>query len=234
MSSLEDGDIKETRDQVVVSNRWNELSHHYNIPENVTKDVWKIIQTYYEESQRHYHTLKHIASLLQLSLQYSSFIKNKFVVNMAIIFHDLIYEPTKSDNEEQSANMFKALLGEYLPQTDADKVYHYIIITKSHLIEGEDASDWDLQYFIDFDMSILGSDPLEIYMDYAHQVRQEYIHVSANDYCAGRSKFLVKLVADSENQKSVFSTEVFRSMLEEHMRRNIRAECALLEAGIVP
>lgn len=234
MSSMGEPDTSQSINQIVVSDCWRELSRHYDIPEDVSKDVWSIIKTHYEEPQRYYHTLKHIACLLQLSQHYSSCIQNKFVVDMAIIFHDLIYDPMKFDNEEQSAKKFTALLGGHLPHTDANKVYNYIIITKSHTMEELGPNDSDLQYFIDFDMSILGSDSLDTYLEYAHNVRQEYIHMSANDYCTGRSRFLAKLVADSETGKFVYSTEIFRSMLEENMRRNISAECALLEMGIFP
>ena len=52
----------------------------------------------------------------------------------------------------------------------------------------------DLHYFLDFDLSILGTNPVE-YTIYAKQIRKEYIHVEENDYCERRAQVNTKTIS---------------------------------------
>lgn len=48
-----------------------------------------------------------------------------------------------------------------------------------------DSLDSDLKFFIDIDMSVLGWNRIE-YLEYAKQIRNEYIHISHLEYCHGK------------------------------------------------
>jgi predicted metal-dependent HD superfamily phosphohydrolase len=58
----------------------------------------------YNEAHRAYHTLTHIDSMLTLDGR--GRIVESDAIELATWFHDAVYDPTRSDNEERSAEMF--------------------------------------------------------------------------------------------------------------------------------
>jgi len=198
--------------------------------------LWHLVSSRYTEEQRHYHTLVHIEDLLRQADQFESLISDKKAVDLAIIFHDIIYDPKSPTNEEDSAKLFETLLGPSGTSTAlarsltpelVGKVYQYIIETKKHAVL--DSEDNDLRLFIDFDMSILGSDA-DRYLSYAAQIRKEYIHVPPDVYCTSRAQFLRNLLVQVSH---IYSSKEYASF-EERARSNIASECDLLEAGRIP
>ena len=65
----------------------------------------------YGETHRHYHTLEHVAALLQLLGKYGDGIADRDAVVLAILFHDAVYDPSRQDNEEASAAFATERLG---------------------------------------------------------------------------------------------------------------------------
>ena len=57
----------------------------------------------YAATSRHYHGLDHIAALLALSRAYAAHLNDRAAVDLAILYHDVVYEPTRADNEARSA-----------------------------------------------------------------------------------------------------------------------------------
>jgi predicted metal-dependent HD superfamily phosphohydrolase len=164
-------------------------------PQNDTNQLlFDKVQTMYAESQRHYHNLVHIENLLKLSVQYKTQITDLQSVYFAIWFHDCVYNPLKNDNEEQSAVIAQEYLTKLFANdtdnnkkaVDIDKITKYILATKSH---SNPDNDSDLQWFLDFDLSVLGMDTV-IYDTYALNIRKEYSHVPMWKYRIGRRKVL--------------------------------------------
>lgn len=149
-------------------------------------------------------------------------------VYLSIYFHDIIYNPKSSTNEEDSAIIFEQLFSTYIDRSLIDKVKMYILETKKHDVI--DSNDKDLQFFIDFDMSVLGR-CREEYVEYAAQIRQEYQHVEHEAYCKGRSKILRDFL---QQTSSIFATIELRDIYEEIARANVSWECEMLEAGTIP
>ena len=67
------------------------------------KALWHYIATCYNEPQRAYHTLKHIQQLFGEFEQIKHNLREPHIIALALYFHDVIYEPTRSDNEFKSA-----------------------------------------------------------------------------------------------------------------------------------
>lgn len=160
-------------------------------PQNpANQALFEQVQRMYAETQRHYHTLTHIENLLRLFRHYKSEITDLQSIYFAIWFHDCIYNPQKNDNEEQSAvvaQQYLSLLSANNEITiDIPKIVKYILATKSH---SNPENDSDLQWFLDFDLSVLGAEKA-IYDQYAQHIRQEYIHVPTWKYRIGRRKVL--------------------------------------------
>ena len=108
-----------------------------------------------KESIRAYHNFDHLAQMLGLLERHRASISDHDTVILSTLYHDIIYDPTSPQNEENSADLFIKRFTDVLPQELITKVAMYIHATKSHNVFH--ATDRDLQWFIDFDMSILGS-----------------------------------------------------------------------------
>jgi predicted metal-dependent HD superfamily phosphohydrolase len=147
-------------------------------------DLTQFVVERYTEPHRYYHTLVHIASLVReaydLDMGHMTYWPT---LSAAIVFHDIIYDPLAKDNETQSA----ALAALRLPYgTDIDVSYacRMIEATATHM-----SDDPLTRAFLDLDMGILSVRQYQ-YIDYARQVRKEYIQVPLDQYVAGRLKFL--------------------------------------------
>src|SRR4051794_5327783 len=66
----------------------------------------------YTEPQRYYHTTNHIYSMLKCFEDSTAFINDKLATQLAIFFHDWVYDPTAHDNELQSIKVFETFAQE--------------------------------------------------------------------------------------------------------------------------
>eukprot|EP00904_Undaria_pinnatifida_P010106 jgi/Undpi1/6225/HiC_scaffold_20.g08709.m1 len=187
----------------------------------------KIVDGYSEEG-RHYHTLEHVADMLEGADRDFSNLGRPGLVQLAIFFHDLVYNPKSGSNEEDSDALFRIFSEAVgLNPSDASTVSRYIIATKRHDVS--DSEDQDLRAFIDLDMAVVGRER-SAYFTYASQIRNEYIHVPADTYCRKRAEILRDFLATD----SIFATDQYRRDLESAARANVNAEVASLSAGIIP
>ncbi len=82
--------------------RWNDLWQALGAePQNPI--LFDQLRSRYAEPHRVYHTLDHIQDCLKQFDAARSLAERKAEVEVAIWFHDAIYDPRKSDNEERSA-----------------------------------------------------------------------------------------------------------------------------------
>jgi predicted metal-dependent HD superfamily phosphohydrolase len=193
------------------------------LPIEAEQSIWKVIESKYNEPVRAYHTLEHICDLINIATPYRSKITDFNAVQLAIFFHDIIYDPTSSLNEDESAELFLDLMPKYIDENLVKKVTSYILATKSH--HPPNLDDRDLSFFLDFDMSILGRERNE-YSLYAKKIRREYKHVDEISFNKGRSAFLRKILMSNN---PVFSTPEFLSEMELKARSNIEWEADELE-----
>mmetsp|Transcript_15113 Transcript_15113/g.19928 ORF Transcript_15113/g.19928 Transcript_15113/m.19928 type:complete len:264 (+) Transcript_15113:164-955(+) len=196
--------------------------------EEVANRWWVIIVDRYGEPQRHYHTLSHLMEMFALNMVYQDRISNPDLVGFAIFFHDLIYEPKSKTNEEDSAISFKQFAAEtMMDQEKINMIDQYILATKTHA--ADDLEDSDLAFFLDFDMAVLGRS-WEGYLKYAHQVRQEYIHIPKETYCSARAEVLTSFL----NVKWIYASKEFQEKYEQQARKNIQMEIEMLQNGNIP
>eukprot|EP01031_Cornospumella_fuschlensis_P040822 gene40822-49788_t len=145
-------------------------------------------------------------------------IGDRIVVEFAIFFHDIVYDPSSQNNEEASAQLFFHHFKDYLPQYTLNEVCRYIEATKTHKCDRPD--DFDLRVFLDIDLLILAS-ASEHYMQYAQRIRREYIAYSDDDYRAGRMKVLEAFL---NPERRLFQCDTISSLHEDKARENIRRE----------
>ena len=211
---------------------WNSLCGRYGFSAPEISAGWKAISERYTEPQRHYHTLVHLEELLtQYSLVESAKglkdggLSDPDSVLFTVFFHDIIYDPKAKDNEERSADLFEAFATRHnLPQPITQKVMSYILQTKTHLSVSESAPK-DLHYFLDMDLSILGSSK-ERYMKYADEIRAEYKHYPHDLYQKGRAAVLKGFLGVPR----LFKTDFFWERLEQRARSNLQWEIVRLRS----
>ena len=182
---------------------------------------YEFIITEYSRPGRFYHTLAHITHLLQLSEQYADELTNKMVVDLAIFYHDIVYEVPGSDNEHESALLAENRLRKLnVPENIITEVSVFIEATKTH--EPVETMHFrDLCYFLDFDMSSLAAEWDE-YSKYINNIRQEYKFYPDELYYPGRAGFLKQTL----EKEHFFHTASFRA-LEQKARQNMERELSM-------
>jgi predicted metal-dependent HD superfamily phosphohydrolase len=177
----------------------------------------------YGESHRHYHTLGHIAALLALLDHYGADVADRDALTLAILFHDVVYDPNRQDNEEASAAWAAARLTGLGPSEELGaKVARYILATR-HDRPLDATGEPDLALLLDLDLSILAAPPGD-YGAYAEAVRREYAFVPDRLYRAGRRRILEGFL----QRQRLYLTEPLRTAWEQLARANLNAEIAQL------
>lgn len=183
-------------------------------------DLGRALIAAYEEPQRRYHSIGHVRWLLDEAERRAPLIADCQFVGFAVWFHDAIYEPGRSDNEERSAAWAEAALP---PGVRTDRVARVIRMTKDHA-KGDAGADEAL--FLDMDIAILGA-PREVYARYANDIRAEFSHVPDPLFNAGRSAFLKSQLA----RERLFRTDIYEQELAGAARQNMILELAALKGG---
>lgn len=180
--------------------------------------TWETLVQHYSEPHRAYHNLSHITALLRQADAERDHVTRPEAVELAIWFHDLVYDTRAADNEQRSA----ACARQTLQAMDVDPsltatVEACILATQGH--EADSTQVPDLPLFLDLDLAILGASE-DIYRRYSQAIRTEYQWVAAAAYCFGRSEVLKRFLA----RPALFHTPAIASRLEAQARRNIERE----------
>jgi len=173
-----------------------------------------LAMTAYAETHRMYHTNHHLFSMIE---RYEDFIRRGItdfdeIMLLAIIAHDIVYDPKSSFNEEESAE----IVGMYLNKRhlDGDLASEYVMKTKQHIIE-----DVSSDIIIDLDLWGLGS-PKDVYRLNSAGIRFEYAHVPQDDWMEGRINWLTSFL----KRDRLFATDYAMRVVEETARRNMQEE----------
>ena len=173
----------------------------------------------YSEPQRFYHTSRHLEECFA-ALDPAALLATRLAeVELAVWFHDAIYDPRAHDNEERSAHWAEQeLLAVGVDEDAAARVAGLVLATKHDAAPAAalEPGSADAQLLVDVDLSILGSDQPR-FTEYEQQVRQEYAWVPDELFRPGRARILTLFLERS----SIYSTAWFAGRLEEKARRNL-------------
>lgn len=184
--------------------------------------VYKDLVARYSEPHRAYHTLVHIRHCLDELEQVRELATNPDAVELALWYHDAIYDTKTKDSEERSAELaVKMARDASLPESFGQSVVNLIMATK----HSESPTDPDVQLLVDIDLSILGQSE-EKFDEYEQQVRREYGWVFEDAFVAGRSAILKSFL----DRTTIYSTQFFRNKYEMQAQRNIIKSLARLSA----
>jgi predicted metal-dependent HD superfamily phosphohydrolase len=171
----------------------------------------------YTAPSRRYHNLTHIEDCLDALTRVDGLsAAEREILSEAIWWHDVVYDATRSDNEELSAQLAEQHVREDLRQ----EVGRLIRLTKTHDVQPDDRLGAIL---ISIDLSILGAEPAR-YDAYAAAIRQEFIHVPEGDYRAGRARVLGQFAA----RPVIFPDTAFAARYDRQARENLARELASL------
>ncbi|MFO1484158.1 MAG: hypothetical protein U1F71_12440 [Verrucomicrobiaceae bacterium] len=175
----------------------------------------------WSEPQRAYHTLQHLDECLRFfeEIKAAGLMSRPDLVEMALWFHDVVYDPKGSDNEERSAGLALQALGD---GETAHEVARLIMLTKSHT-SGDGSDD---AWIIDIDLAILGQ-PWERVLEYEGQIRQEYSWVPEEVYREKR----VEILRGFLDRKQLYLTVWARQRLEQPARENLRRLIGIVAAS---
>lgn len=200
--------------------RWNSLLHELGVaPETET---FSRLQSAYAESHRAYHTARHIDECLSLFDELKHLCQRPAEVECALWFHDAIYEPMSTSNEERSADWAEDFLNSSgAAKETLDRIRSHIMATRHEALP-EDA---DSRMVVDIDLSILGSPPSR-YDEFERDVRKEYRWVPRFIYGPKRAEILQSLL----DRPRIYQCEPMYERFERRARENVsRAIGKLIE-----
>ncbi|MFF0834560.1 MULTISPECIES: hypothetical protein [unclassified Streptomyces] len=175
----------------------------------------------WQEPQRHYHTLTHLTAVLDHVDTLEKYAADPDVVRLAAWFHDAVYLPDRSENEERSAALAERALPEAgVPAPKTAEAARLVRLTVTH---APAADDPDGQVLCDADLAVLASPPSE-YAHYTAEVREEYHFIPSDAFREGRAAVLRQLL----DLPRLFHTPHGREHWERTARYNLTGELELL------
>lgn len=204
--------------------RWQTLMH--NLAGQPSLDTYQQLVCAYSEPHRYYHTAPHIDACLDHFDRVKALAQAPAVLEMALWFHDAVYQTQSNQNEQDSADWAIRFLQQAGTKADqCHQVHHLIMATAAHETHG----DPDTALMVDIDLAILGQNP-QTFADFETQIRHEYAWVPIAEYCQRRSQILETFV----QRPQLYQTAYFHERYEAMARSNLKAAIQHLQAGILP
>ncbi len=193
---------------------WQQFSAQINLEYAQAEALYLVLYSAYSEPQRYYHTVQHIIECLALLDHIKDELEDAVAVQVAIWFHDVVYDPKASDNELQSAELMQKYCSHFLDQAQLEKVYAWILATQQHQATLEP----DLNAVLDIDLAILGRDAKR-FAEYQQQIQQEYAWVEPEIYQLKRAAVLQHFYS----MQPLYQTEYFQHNFEHRAKENLKA-----------
>ncbi len=147
------------------------------------------IKAEYEQKGRFYHNFDHVEKLLKTMKIYDD------ALIVGVLFHDIVYDTSKRDNEEKSYEFFEERYrgGDNF----AEKVKGVILVTKGDM-KAKNKVEEEMHRI---DRQILYSKDIEELLEWEKNIRSEYSNYSDEEYKNGRTKFLLGAIEETGNEK---------------------------------
>ena len=168
----------------------------------------------YAEPQRHYHTQQHLGECLSAFDAARALAERPDEVELALWFHDAIYDIKAHDNEQRSADWARDALRDAGVAAEAAQRVHALVMATRHTAV---PSGRDEQLLVDIDLSILGAERAR-FDEYEQQIRKEYAYVPGFLFRRKRREILKGFL----DRPAIYSTPYFHDRLEDRARNNLR------------
>lgn len=190
--------------------RWNSLLTRLGAESGRHFRILDDLLTRYGEPQRVFHNASHISNMLGGG-------EKDVVLELAIWYHDAVFDPTRTNNEELSAELAEKNLSQIgLKSKLISQVLDSVLSTKTH-----NAKDKIQEKLIDLDLNILGASEKD-YARYRQAIRLEYAWVPDEIYQYQRSLVMQRFL----DRETIFYAA---KDLEVQARENLAREIRLLQ-----
>ena len=167
----------------------------------------------YGEGHRAYHDLGHVLDCLAHAADARGSLEHPGCVELALWFHDAVYDPRAADNEGRSAELAGRRLAGLAPAEVVAHVEGLVLATR----HPSRPTAPDARAVVDIDLAILGASPAR-FAAYDRAIRREYEWVPEPVYRRERTRALQALL----DLRPIYLTEPFER-LEAPARANLRA-----------
>lgn len=147
----------------------------------------------YAEPHRHYHTAQHLEECLARFAAVRGRAERADEVELALLYHDAVYDPHAADNEARSADLAAEVMRAHGATADAIARVRALILATRHV---EPPATMDQALLVDIDLGILAAEPAR-FDEYERQVREEYAWVPAPLFRRKRRAVLESFLARS-------------------------------------
>jgi len=176
------------------------------------------------EPHRKYHNVDHVERMLNLAVEEGYDITKDTKIFEAIVFHDVVYQPTSTLNEKMSTLVYRGSLNSKVDFHRHFTVIEAILATMNHteiLINMwiDDVDFW-INDFLDYDLEGLANN----FYDNGRKIYAEFSpYVTDEAFFDGRLEFFRKMIN---------SERIFRNHpdWEEKARENIQGEIDRMES----
>lgn len=175
----------------------------------------------YAEPQRRYHTGDHVLACFDARDRIERV--HSGTIDLALLFHDAVYEPLATDNEERSAILLRELASRAgVAGGIVDRAAALVLSTRHGASENDDHAP-DTAVVLDADLSILGADEAT-FAQYERDVRAEYAVVDDASYARGRAHVLTAIL----EQRPLYRTSAAQELWENAARTNLARSLRIL------
>lgn len=177
------------------------------------RDCFDDLLARYSEPHRKYHTLRHLDECFANFELLRPLAVRAAEIELALWFHDAVYDTRSNRNEERSAALATATVLDAGGSSDSAARIEALVMETRHAAI---STDPDARVLVDVDLSILGA-PAARFDEYESQVREEYAWVLGFMYRRERRKILEGFLA----RPAIFNTAPFLKRYELQARVNI-------------
>lgn len=176
----------------------------------------------YGSPDRRFHTLDHIGDCLRHVDEVASLLADADAVELALWFHDAVYEQGAATNERRSAELFLERSRGARPGFRR-RVCSLILAT----LHAEAMRCHDRRFIVDIDLAGFGA-PWDEFMRKGALIRAESPDQTDAEFYAKQVPFLQRL----QQRPSIFATDYFRDRYEATAQDNLQRLLGLREAQV--
>jgi predicted metal-dependent HD superfamily phosphohydrolase len=199
---------------------WRQMWKRFGVPAPNEILLQDLIARY-SERHRKYHTMQHLNECFDKLQEIRAAAVHPDEIELALWFHDAIYDVKRQDNEERSADWARSTVLMAGQSTSIAERVHALVMATQHNVVPSDA---DEQILVDVDLSILGAKP-DKFDEYERQVREEHHWIPDLLFEAKRRRVLMEFL----ERPKIFSTEQFIDTYEAQARTNLQRSIKKLE-----
>ena len=185
------------------------------------KETYDALVAAYAQKGRHYHTNEHVSGCLGHLDNCAGELDSPREVEIALWFHDAIYNSLSSENERKSADWAASFLAEQGASGETITRVHRLIMVTEH---DAPTQTKDESFLVDIDLSILGASP-ETYELFEKGVQNEYRLVPSFLYRRKRAEVLRSFM----ERPRIYTNEFFSAPLERRAKENLSNAISKLE-----